>query len=64
MINMLVQAVLHTLLGESDYAVVGLSSHVITGRDTSLPVKDQLADAQHYLSTKKPNNFTFTYDVG
>ena len=43
--------------------MVGVSSHVITGRESSTAPSDQLADAQHYLSTKKPNNFAFTYDV-
>lgn len=42
---------------------MGVSSHVITERESSTAPGDQLADAQHYISTKKPNDFTFTYDV-
>ena len=48
---------------EAGYVVVGVSSLVITERESSTAPSDQLADAQHYVSTKKPNEFTFTYDV-
>ena len=40
-----------------------MSSHVITGRGDAVAPSDQLADAQQFLSSKKPNNFTFTHDV-
>ena len=50
-------------IDEASYAVVGVSNHVITERESSTAPGDQLADAQQYISTKKPNSFTFTYDV-
>ena len=42
---------------------MGVSSHVITERESSTAPSNQLADAQHYISTKKLSNFTFTHDV-
>ena len=48
---------------EIGHVVVGVSSHVITERESSIAPGDQLADAQHCITSKKPNNFTFTYDV-
>ena len=54
---------MHIHVGDVGYVIVGVSSHVITERESSSAPSDQLADAQHLISTKKPSNFTFTHDV-
>lgn len=50
-------------IDEAGYVVVGVASRVIMERESSTTPSDQLTDAQHYVTTKKPNNFTITYDV-